>query len=37
MIAAQGGPVNVLGPCQSACTLLTAYILKDRLCFGTMC
>ena len=31
---AQNGPVDILGMCQSACTLVTAYIRKDRLCFG---
>jgi hypothetical protein len=33
-ISAQGGQVEVLGRCASACTLVTAYIPKDRLCFG---
>ena len=33
-IAAQNGPVDILGLCQSACTLALAYIPKERLCFG---
>jgi hypothetical protein len=33
-VAAKGGQVEVLGLCLSACTILTAYIPKDRLCFG---
>ena len=33
-ISAQGGQVEVLGRCVSACTLVTAYIPKDRICFG---
>jgi hypothetical protein len=33
-LAAQGDEVDILGPCLSACTLVTAYIPKDRLCFG---
>jgi hypothetical protein len=33
-LAAQGGEVKVLGKCSSACTLITAYIPKNRLCFG---
>ena len=34
LIAAQGGPVDILGMCQSACTLALAHVRKDRLCFG---
>jgi hypothetical protein len=33
-IAAAGGPVEVRGICMSACTLVTIYIPRDRLCFG---
>jgi hypothetical protein len=33
-ISSQGGPVEVLGICGSACTLVTSYVPKDRLCFG---
>lgn len=33
-VAAQGGPVKILGMCQSACTMVLAHIPKDRLCFG---
>jgi hypothetical protein len=33
-VAAHGGPVKVLGPCGSGCTMVMAYIPKDRLCFG---
>ena len=33
-ISVQGGQVEVLGRCVSACTLVTAYIPKDRICFG---
>jgi hypothetical protein len=33
-IAADGGQVEVLGNCLSACTILIAYIPKERLCFG---
>ena len=33
-IAAQGGPVKVVGACYSACTLVVAFIRKDKLCFG---
>jgi hypothetical protein len=30
----EGGDVEVLGQCGSACTLVTAYIPRARLCFG---
>jgi hypothetical protein len=33
-ISSQGGSVEVLGTCASACTLVTSYISKDKLCFG---
>jgi hypothetical protein len=33
-LAARGDEVDILGPCWSACTLVTAYIPKDQLCFG---
>jgi hypothetical protein len=33
-IAAKGGEVEVLGYCGSACTLVVAYIPRERLCFG---
>jgi hypothetical protein len=33
-LAATGDEVDILGPCLSACTLVVAYIPKDRLCFG---
>jgi hypothetical protein len=33
-IASRGGEVDVLGPCGSACTLVVAYIPRDKLCFG---
>jgi hypothetical protein len=33
-IAVKGGDVDVLGSCRSACTVLTGYIPKDRLCYG---
>jgi hypothetical protein len=36
-ISAQGGQVEVLGRCVSACTLVTAYIPKDRIYFGHGC
>jgi len=32
--AARGTEVDVLGKCQSACTLVLAHIPKSRLCFG---
>jgi hypothetical protein len=34
VIAEAGGPVEILGMCQSACTLVMAHVPKDRLCFG---
>jgi hypothetical protein len=33
-IAAKGGPVDIIGPCESACTLVMAHIPKERICFG---
>jgi hypothetical protein len=33
-IAVRGNQVKILDICASACTLVTAYISKDRLCFG---
>jgi hypothetical protein len=33
-ISAQGGNVEVVGMCASACTLVLAYIPKEKLCFG---
>jgi hypothetical protein len=33
-IGFDGGQVEVLDKCISACTILTAFIPKDRLCFG---
>ena len=33
-IGTQGGEVEILGMCQSACTMVTARIPKHRLCFG---
>jgi hypothetical protein len=33
-MARTGAKVEMRGPCYSACTLLTAYIPKERLCFG---
>lgn len=33
-VARKGVPVLVLGSCQSACTLVTAHVAKDKLCFG---
>jgi hypothetical protein len=33
-IAASGAVVEVFGPCGSACTMVIAYIPKERLCFG---
>ena len=29
-----GSDVEILGPCYSACTLIVAYVPKERLCFG---
>jgi hypothetical protein len=34
VIASAGGPVKILGMCQSGCTMATVHIPKDRLCFG---
>ena len=34
LIAAQGGPVHIIGQCNSACTLVTAHVKKELLCFG---
>jgi hypothetical protein len=33
-LARSGADVEILGPCYSACTLVVAYIAKERLCFG---
>lgn len=33
-IAAKGGQVEILGVCASGCTLVVAYVPKERLCFG---
>jgi hypothetical protein len=33
-VAAEGSSVEIRGPCDSGCTLVTAYVPKDRLCFG---
>ena len=33
-VEAAGYQVKVLGACVSACTLVTSYVSKDRLCFG---
>ncbi len=33
-VAIGGGPVEIMGWCVSGCTLLAAYIPKERLCFG---
>jgi hypothetical protein len=30
------GPVEVLGNCSSGCTLVVAYVPKERLCFGRL-
>lgn len=30
-----GVEVEIRGPCQSACTLITAYVGKDKLCFSS--
>ena len=32
----QGGSVEIRGLCESACTLITAYVPKDRICFGPL-
>ena len=34
VIAAAGGPVEVRGICQSACTMVVIHIPRPRLCFG---
>jgi len=34
IIGAAGGEVEVVGVCGSACTLVTAYVARDKLCFG---
>jgi hypothetical protein len=34
MVAAEGSSVEIRGFCNSGCTLVTAYVPKDRLCFG---
>lgn len=31
-IGARGASVRIVGPCQSACTVLLAYIPRDRIC-----
>jgi hypothetical protein len=33
-LARSGADVEILGPCYSACTLIVAYVPKERLCFG---
>jgi hypothetical protein len=33
-LARSGADIEILGPCFSACTLIVAYIPKERLCFG---
>jgi len=33
-LAASGQDVEIYGPCYSACTLITAYVPKERLCFA---
>jgi hypothetical protein len=33
-LARSGTDVEILGPCYSACTLIVAYVPKERLCFG---
>ena len=33
-LARSGTDVEILGPCYSACTLILAYVPKERLCFG---
>jgi hypothetical protein len=33
-LARSGADVEILGPCYSACTLILAYVPKERLCFG---
>jgi hypothetical protein len=34
LLAARGQPVEMRGGCWSACTLITGYVPKDRLCFA---
>ena len=34
VLAARGGEVEVRGDCESACTLVTVFIPKERLCFS---
>ena len=33
-LAQSGAPVEMRGGCWSACTLITAFVPKERLCFG---
>jgi hypothetical protein len=33
-LAAMGGKVDIMGGCESACTLVMAHIPKERICFG---
>jgi hypothetical protein len=33
-LARSGADIEILGPCYSACTLIVAYVPKERLCFG---
>ena len=33
-IASLDGPVQIVGMCQSACTMVMAHIPKDRLCLA---
>jgi hypothetical protein len=33
-LARSGADVEILGPCFSACTMIVAYVPKERLCFG---
>jgi hypothetical protein len=35
-IAEQGGEVDILGLCGSACTLAVAFVPKEKLCFGEL-
>jgi hypothetical protein len=34
MIANSGSTVEIRGPCVSACTLVMAYVPRERICFG---
>ena len=34
IVAIDGGEVEIRGPCYSACTLVTAAVPKDRICFS---